>query len=246
MEKNNKGFIAISLIYSFFLVFLVILLAILSDYAKNRILLNDVKKETQEYLNNLAEFNPVSIENKEYLVGEELTFGTDTWQVLEDDGENVTLILTRGLSEEEINAATTNIGILNANLEDKTFMCLNYYNGFFCNYESAIAYTYYTWNNSVVKRITEDWFNNNASLQKAVSLGTLQLMDFSDTITDYSNYYRIPLDTEFASLNETDIWYLTSSTRENGQSFINVGDTTVLSHMTYKKIKPIIKVKKSI
>lgn len=246
MEKNNKGFIAISLIYSFFLVFLITLLAILSDYAKNRILLNDVKKETQEYLNNLAEFNPVSIENKEYLVGEELTFGADAWQVLEDDGENVTLILTRGLSKEEINSATTNTGILNASLEDKTLMCLNYYNGSFCNFESGIAYTYYTWNNSVVKRITEDWFNRNSYLQKAISLGTLQLMDFSDTIMNYSNYFRIPLATEFASLNETDIWYLTSSTRENGQSFINAGNATVLSHTTYKKIKPIIKVKKSI
>ncbi len=43
MKLNNKGFIAISLIYSFFLVFLITLLAVVSDYAHNRVLLNDVK-----------------------------------------------------------------------------------------------------------------------------------------------------------------------------------------------------------
>ncbi len=54
--KNNKGFIAISLIYSFFLVFLMVLLAILTNYTQERILLNDVKKETQEYLNTIKDF----------------------------------------------------------------------------------------------------------------------------------------------------------------------------------------------
>ena len=48
--KNNKGFIAISLIYSFFLVFLVTLLMIALNYAKNRILTED-EEETLEKLN---------------------------------------------------------------------------------------------------------------------------------------------------------------------------------------------------
>ncbi len=246
MKNNNRGFIAISLIYSFFLVFLITLLTILSDYAKNRILLNDVKKETQEYLNGLAEFNPVTLENKEYEVGEELIFGSDRWNVIEDDGENVTLILARTLSEEEINSALTDIGILNASQEDKSLMCLNYYHGLFCNFESNIAYNYYTWNSSVVKRIIEEWFNKNAPLQKSISLGIMQLMDFSDNIMDYSAYFRIPLATEFDILNDTEIWYLTSDSRNNGLSSINLGNTTALSHTTYKKIKPVIKIKKSI
>lgn len=45
--KKKDGFIAISLIYSFFLVFLALLFSIAMDYSENRILLNDVKKETQ-------------------------------------------------------------------------------------------------------------------------------------------------------------------------------------------------------
>ncbi len=56
MKNNNKGFIAISLIYSFFLVFLVTLLMISASYAKNRVLLNHEKQNIQEYLNDLPGF----------------------------------------------------------------------------------------------------------------------------------------------------------------------------------------------
>lgn len=43
--KNKKGFIAVSIIFSFFIVFLLLLTINLAAYAQNRILLNQVKKD---------------------------------------------------------------------------------------------------------------------------------------------------------------------------------------------------------
>lgn len=43
--KNKKGFIAVSIIFSFFIVFLLLLTINLTAYAQNRILLNQVKKD---------------------------------------------------------------------------------------------------------------------------------------------------------------------------------------------------------
>lgn len=42
---NKKGFIAVSIIFSFFIVFLLLLTINLTAYAQNRILLNQVKKD---------------------------------------------------------------------------------------------------------------------------------------------------------------------------------------------------------
>lgn len=43
--KNKRGFIAVSIIFSFFIVFLLLLTINLTAYAQNRILLNQVKKD---------------------------------------------------------------------------------------------------------------------------------------------------------------------------------------------------------
>lgn len=47
---NNKGFISISVVYSFFLVFLAIIVSIILIYSQRRILLNEVKKDIRENL----------------------------------------------------------------------------------------------------------------------------------------------------------------------------------------------------
>jgi len=107
MKKNNKGFIAISLIYSFFLVFLVTLLMILANYVHNRILLSSVKKETQEYLNGLAEFNPVELENKIYNQGEEVNLASNRWLVLKDNG---TIWISRNIAQYLFNRNGTRRG----------------------------------------------------------------------------------------------------------------------------------------
>lgn len=49
---NNKGFIATSLIYSFFLIFITIFLTIIADYLQNKVLLNTIEKSIKEDINN--------------------------------------------------------------------------------------------------------------------------------------------------------------------------------------------------
>ena len=49
--KNNKGFIAISIIFSFFIVFLMLITLVISTYGQNRILMNQVKKDIKANIN---------------------------------------------------------------------------------------------------------------------------------------------------------------------------------------------------
>ena len=49
---NKKGFIATSLIYSFFLIFITLFLTIIADYLQNKVLLNTIEKGIKEELNN--------------------------------------------------------------------------------------------------------------------------------------------------------------------------------------------------
>ena len=63
---QKKGFIATSLIYSFFLVFLILMSTILARAANNRILLNAIKGDIREELDNQKGFVVDTIENKQY------------------------------------------------------------------------------------------------------------------------------------------------------------------------------------
>ena len=51
MKKNNKGFIATSLLYSFFLVFLAMLLAILQNYSSSSNILSRFNDEVKNHIN---------------------------------------------------------------------------------------------------------------------------------------------------------------------------------------------------
>lgn len=210
--KKKDGFIAISLIYSFFLVFLALLLSIAMDYSQNRILLNDVKKETQEYLDGLAEFNPIFIENRLYNVGEEITYAYETWQVLENTEETIKVILNRILTLDEIERAFSQIlrakensseleWLYNKILESSTYfdgriqMCLNFSDEegeissiqtSYCGYGSNLNYRFYNYGNSIVQDVLNAWYSDNSTLKKAESVGYLEAMDFEDGLTDYA------------------------------------------------------------
>lgn len=49
---NNKGFIATSLIYSFFLIFITLFLTIIADYLQNKVLLNTIENGIKDNINN--------------------------------------------------------------------------------------------------------------------------------------------------------------------------------------------------
>lgn len=64
---NNKGFIATSLIYSFFLIFVTLFLGIIADYLQDKVLLNTIEKGIKEDLNS-------SMGIQDFEVGDELIF----------------------------------------------------------------------------------------------------------------------------------------------------------------------------
>lgn len=267
--KKKDGFIAISLIYSFFLVFLALLFSIALDYSENRILLNDVKKETQRYLDTLGEFNPIFIENRTYNVGESVSYAYDRWQVLENTDQEVKLILSRILSVDEIKTAFMKIEeessskkiperALN-NLTGMIQMCLNFddtlpsFKTSYCGYGSSTNYRYYNYGNSVVKNVLNYWYNSNSTLKKAERVGYLKLLNFGDDLKDYSDinntyelFIRLPLVSEASLIQsfsgEKNIWYVEGET-SNNLSYIKNGSGRDLA--TNKKgIRPVIVIKK--
>lgn len=241
--KNNKGFIAISLIYSFFLVFLMTLLAIVANYTHNRILLNDVKKTTQKKLNDLSEFNPISLENKTYKTKDIVTYAGDSWEVISDNENNVTLILSRSLTKTELTSSISS-KYHSAIKENAMNMCFSSYDSNYCCYAGSEIgkYNLYYWDDSLVKNVIDIWLLNNALLQKAIVRGTLVEMSFSDGRQNYSSYIRIPVNNEYSNEN---IWTLTYAGESSKQSLVYVNNSGVVAHTTQKEIKPIIQVKKA-
>ncbi len=92
MKKKN-GFIATSLIYSFFLVFITLFLGIIASYLQDKVLLNSIEKSTKKDLN-------TSISIKDLEVGDVFTlsdsslndfFNIKSWIVASINGYNLTL-----------------------------------------------------------------------------------------------------------------------------------------------------------
>lgn len=268
MKKNNKGFIAISLIYSFFLVFLVTLLGITIEYAENRILLNKVKKATQDYLNTLSEFNPVKLANKAYTSGEEVIYAGETWIVLEDSGESIKLILKNSLSNEIIKKAfnAKSISIdgfvipggdgLDNNIQgpvdgDNVTMCLNTYNNRYCSYDVVDKYRKldYSWEKSIVKMVADYWFENSSVLQKAKDTGGLLVQQFTDGIKEYNEFIRISTVIElrdiynsnsvYPSLTATEMWNLTHANTNDAGSYISVQFGSAIGWLAHTNYKKI-------
>lgn len=101
-KKKNGGFIATSLIYSFFLVFALLMAAILATASENRILVNAIKKDIYDNLEAKSAYLVSSLQNKTYTVGESVSFAREDWLVVKDNSSTVTLIMTRGLTVQEM------------------------------------------------------------------------------------------------------------------------------------------------
>jgi len=67
---NNKGFIATSLIYSFFLIFITLFLTIIADYLQNKVLLNTIELGIKDTINKTKTI-------EDFDVGDSLDFGID-------------------------------------------------------------------------------------------------------------------------------------------------------------------------
>lgn len=67
---NNKGFIATSLIYSFFLIFITLFLTIIADYLQNKVLLNTIEDGIKDTINSTKTI-------EDFDVGDILYFGVN-------------------------------------------------------------------------------------------------------------------------------------------------------------------------
>ena len=94
--KNNKGFISISIIYSFFVIFMLLLVLIMSTYVNNRVqsnvYKNDIKmKMTSKKLSQFSAFliksNQLTKVNNDYLyvgknVNNYISFNDEEWRII--------------------------------------------------------------------------------------------------------------------------------------------------------------------
>lgn len=109
-KKKNGGFIATSLIYSFFLVFALLMAAILATASENRILVNAIKKDIYDNLEAKSAYLVSNLANKTYSVGEKISFAREDWLVVKDNGTTVTLIMNRGLNLQELTKTVGKMG----------------------------------------------------------------------------------------------------------------------------------------
>ena len=99
---NRKGFIATSIIYAFFLMFLMMMVIILARSVNNRILVDAVKDDVRDAMEEQDSFINLILEDKAYTVGEIISYAGETWQVLQNKTDSAVLILNRGLTQTEI------------------------------------------------------------------------------------------------------------------------------------------------
>ena len=258
--KDNKGFIAISLIYSFFLVFLMVLLGIVADYTHNRLLLNNIKKSTQSELNERSEFNPITLPSKidGYKSGDVVSFVNEKWLVVASDEDTVTLALSRALNNNELtDALSTNNSLLNSNIlqnainttnNNTVLRCLNIKPSYGDKLESYgdklenVCYHYgeqvgeyvgYSWEISVVKYVVDYWYSKNALLQRAQAQSGLVAMTDLSLGLDYDPYVRVLTNDDKITLGGT----------LSGNWWSSDGPASSIDYTTYYEVHPVIKVK---
>lgn len=246
MKKKN-GFIAISLIYSFFLVFLMTLTATLATYAQNRILVNSVVNETKDYLNNHAEVDTTKLNRKTYAPKENVSYANLTWQVLKDNVEDnsVTLVLNRNLTATELNTIIANLHFNLPHTNDQVKMCSIALNDFYCYYLSSTNYRLYTWHNSIIKSLLEEWFNLQGPLNKALTRNSLVSMPITLNGETNSSYIRLMDLTEGQLIGDANTWLYTYSTITGGISYVKNSSNANVSTLTEHTIRPVIRVKKN-
>lgn len=230
MKKKN-GFIAISLIYSFFLFFLMVMLASSVKTIQARQLLNIFKDDLKTELNQDA-FVKLTIPQKVYSVSEEVDFIGEDWQVVQDKNDSVVLILKRSLRKKEILSVLdideTNTDYFSNSCNNdvcKIRMCMNQFSNQYCYYKNNSNALNYSWETSIGKVVLERWFSKNENFQKICdfkyqeSLGqyecqkdTLIKMSFTDQRRNYTGYIRLinyldEVHSNTSIKNQKDSWY---------------------------------------
>lgn len=263
--NNKKGFIATSVIYAFFLMFLMMMVIILARSVNNRILVNAVKDDVRDAMEEQDSLVNLVLENKPYTVGEILSYAGESWQVLQNKTASVVLILNRGLTQTEIETyirayagdtiyfgtcASDNCQVRYCITEDR--------GGEYC-YLNGSSYRIPMWNPTVDEIqnhnygqtlpsiSTNGWFQNHQYLQKAFTDGKLVKMTFHDGFKNTTGYVRLPLSTEvsgnisFASITP---FHTGNAISVNQINLYNNGTVSASLTTTSAYVRPVIEVVK--
>ena len=223
--KNKKGFIATSMIYSFFLVFLMLMVTILANSINNRILVGRIKEDIRSEIDAEASFAVDVLPSKNYAVSEVVRFAGEDWNVITDKGSTVVLVLNRALNKQEIVSAIREEGNnrIYGTCNDTDCQVRACFNANttqtageqYCWYYSGSSYRIPAWNptssqinnsnvtlrqgQTIVSSVVRSWFDTHQSLQRVLNKGKLVSMIFSDGGSTVSGYVRIPSTSEVSS-----------------------------------------------
>lgn len=224
MKKDNNGFMATSLLYSFFFVFLMLMMGILAASVSNRVLVNNIKKDIREDIEGSSSIIKLDIPYKNYRQGDTIEFANESWRVLGINGKIVTLVLDRSLSSEEI-ALAGGYSTNDSYFECRGSSCLlrncvkdeikgnsecyvltdkrNIYNTPIwkvSGYESQLQNVIY--GQSLVGKTVDSWFLSHPGLKLAQEKGKLLSQSFSDGTINYTNeFIRLPSSKEVSIIN---------------------------------------------
>ena len=228
--KQKKGFMATSLIYSFFLVFLMLMIGILTTTMNNRILVNSLKEDIRSSLEKEQGFVVDTLENKTYALGEIVSFGNETWQVVTNKANSVVLVLQRSLTKMEIEKALGKsnnrefFGTCTSETSCQVRACREFTGGEeYCFYYPANTrlHSKPTWapnitqirnqnmGKTIVSKVVNDWFSMHQGLQIVLEKNKLIPMTFNDGYLNYPEsggkaiYVRIP---HTSDLNSVTSW----------------------------------------
>ena len=98
---NKKGFFAISLIYSFFIVFLALMAAMLAQSIRSRTLVGRVKEDIRTELEDARGLFVNGLSNG-YMIGDTVMLAGEEWMVINNNGNKYVLLLNRALTKTEL------------------------------------------------------------------------------------------------------------------------------------------------
>lgn len=255
----KRGFIATSLIYSFFLVFLMLMAGILAKSANNRILLDAVKQDIREELDGEKGFVIDVLEPS--AVGDILSFANESWKVIETKPDSMVLVLNRSLSKNEIESAiaktcgTTSCATdfyqdyVNCNetlCQVRACRESPTYDQVYCNYYTANSnlHTKPYWlpteddiknplvnaRRTIVSMVVNTWFDMHQGLRRVKDKEKLNLMNFSDGYTNLTGYIRVPTSLEAPLVGGTVRFHLLDSVGSTNTKNVRIyNGTTAVS-----------------
>lgn len=262
--KRKKGFIAISLIYSFFLVFLMLMVSILGKSANNRILVGSIKNDIREDIDSQTGFVIDTIQNRAYTIGEIVSFGNEEWRVMQNKTASIVLILNRSLTKREMEL---NIGKEASNLEYygvcndtscQVRMCRSAYSGeeyCYLYIPNTRLYRIPAWAPTITQirnqnfgqmipsGVVLSWFRNHQGLQKVLSKNKLVNMSFYDGGLNNTGYVRLPLSSEMpnaSSFQNPSPFHLLDKQNNTQSKIYNGTATQIVSSDTAAFIRPVI------